>query len=155
MRRVIIVLSICAMALFLTGCREVKEEFSDTLHEDAVVSDAVYTPSRHDTQLDYTATDVGPVGIGYGGDIGIRVGGGLQINTVEVPEKFAVVFKCQHGQFIVTKKNVYDNLKDHIGETVDVAYREVYRAVYDTKDNERILISRALVDYDFLTATLE
>ena len=146
---------VCGVTLLLAGCQEVEQEYSETLHEDAAIVEAVYTPSRHDSQVGLTAIKTGPMGIDYGGNFGLRLGGGLQISRVTVPEKFAVVFKCQHGQFIISQKEVYEKFKDHKGKTVDVAYREVYRTTYDTKDGEKQVVDRALVDYDFLDATLK
>jgi len=143
---------VCGLVILTGCCRESIEEYSETLHEDAVVVNAVYTPPHHDVKLGLTAASMGKsFGMDYGGNLGFQVGNGLQVSSVSVPEKFAVVFKCSHGQFIVTRKDVYEKLKGHEGETVDVSYREVYRATYETKDNERRLIDRVLTDYDFLT----
>src|SRR3989344_176073 len=153
--RNIAVTVVCGLTFFLAACQEVKQEFSDTLHEDAAIVEAVYTPSRHDSQVGLTAIKTGPMGIDYGGNFGIRVGGGLQISSVTVPKKFAVVFKCQHGQFIISRKEVYEKFKDHKDKTVDVAYREVYRTTYDTKDGQKQVVARELVDYDFLDATFK
>lgn len=148
---------VCGIVLLSTGCKEIKREFSDTLHEDAVIIETVYTPSRHNAELGLTLikTGPGPIGMDFGGNFGIVLGGGLQISSVTVPEKFAIVFKCQHGQFIITRKETYEKLKNHKGKTVDVAYREVYRTTYDTKDGEKQVVERVLVDYNFLTATLK
>jgi hypothetical protein len=148
--------SVCGIALLLTGCPEVKREFSSTLHEDAVVVEVVYTPPRHDSQVGFTAFKTGPVGVDYGGNVGIGIGGGLQISEVTVHEKFAVVFKCKHGEFIVTRKEIYHQLKEQKGKTVVVDYREVYRTTYaDDNDGKKQAIERVLVDYDFLGATLK
>ena len=143
------------VVLLSVGCQEIKQEFSNTLHEEAVVVDAVYTPPTHDSQIGLTAVKVGPAGMDFSGDFGIRVGGGLQISDVTVPEKFAVVFKCQHGQFIITRKQVYEKFKDQKDKVVDVAYREVYRTTYETKDGKKRVVERVLVDYNFLDATLK
>ena len=136
-------------AAFLSlGCelsKHVVTEYSDILHEEAVIEETVYTPSKHSTGLAPT------VSIGMDGDIHA----GLAVTTVTVPEKFAVVFQCPHGKFIITMKSVYDEHKDDTGKTVDVAYREEYRATYDGSKGERELVERALVDYDFLAATLK
>lgn len=154
MRKIVVILFI-GMVLSLSGCSgEVKQEFSTTLHEDALVVDAVYTPSRHDTNLGFTAIKAGPMGIDLSGNMGFSIGSGLQISSVEVPEKYAVVFKCQHGQFIITRKDTYMKFKDHVGKTVDVAYREVYRTTYEMKEGKKIAVDRVLIDYNFLDATL-
>jgi hypothetical protein len=138
----------------IPGCKETKTEYSATLYENAFVSDAVYTPSKHETEIGVTAFDGGLMGVDYGGNAGIQIGGGMQISSVTVPEKFAVVFKCAHGKFIVQKASVYDQLKSAIGKTVKVAYREVYRVTYDDVDGTTKVIARELADYDFLSATV-
>lgn len=97
---------VCGVVIFLAGCQEVRREYSDTLHEDAMIVETVYTPSRHDSKVGLTAFNAGLTGVDYSGNFGIRLGGGLQISSVTVPEKFAVVFKCQHGQFIISRREV-------------------------------------------------
>lgn len=139
---------VLAAAFLSLGCgpsQQVVTEYSDILHEDAVIVETVYTPSKHTTGLAPT------VSIDLDGDVHV----GLAVTAVTVPEKFAVVFQCPHGKFIITKKSVYDEHKDHTGKAVDVAYREQYRTTYDGSKGERELVERALVDYDFLTATLK
>lgn len=133
---------VCNITILLVGCQEVKQEFSETLHEDAVIENVVYTPSKHESQIKLSA----------GGGIMM---GGIRIARVTVPEKFAVVFRCQHGQFIITRKEVYEKFKDHNGEMVDVAYRKVYMTTYDRKDGEKQIVANELVDYDFLDATFK
>lgn len=155
MRNVTTVLLCGVVLLLLVGCQENRREYSETIHEDAAIAEIVYTPSRHDSKIDLTLIRTGPMGIGYSGNFGIRIGGGLQINDVTVQEKFAIVFKCQHGQFIVQNKEIYDKLKDHKGKTVDVTYREIYRTTYDTKNGKKQVTKRTLTGYDFLDATLK
>lgn len=140
--------------VLIFGCNRVETEQSKVLHEDAVVSETVYTPSRHDTGLELTAIKMGPVGVGFSGDMGIR-GGALQISNVEVPEKFAVVFKCKHGKFIVARKETYEKLKGKEGKTVDVSYTEVYRTTYEKKDSKEHVIDRTLIKYHFIDAVLK
>ncbi len=136
-------------ASLLTGCKEIKTELSDILHEDATVSDVVYIPSRHGS-----GSGIGPT-FDMTGDGGI----GVAVTNVDVhiPEKYAVVFKCQHGKFIVEgtdkpHKSLWEKLSE--GQEVDVSYREVYKSVYDDVDGdgEKDLVSRALIKYDFLDA---
>ena len=146
---------VCGLAILLVGCQEIKREFSETMHEDAIISEVVYTPSRHSIELGFTAFKAGSVGVDFSGDLGFRLGESLQVSSVKVPEKFAVVFKCQHGQFIISGKEVYDKLREHKSKMVEVAYREVYRTTYDTKGGKKQVIARELVDYDFLDATLK
>jgi len=104
-------------------------EFSDTLTEQAVVADVVYTPSRH----------------GSGSGTGFDTHGDLSFTDmkIDIPEKYAVVFKCQHGKFIVTGKELWDHLAE--GDSVRVFYREEYKMIKRDGDTER-----HLVGYDFL-----
>ncbi len=126
------------------------------MDEQAVVAETVYTPSRHDTGIGLKAFDLaGPISMDYGGDIGLNLGNGLQISSVTVPEKFAVIFTCQHGQFIIGRKGIYDKFTGHQGAKVDVTYREVYKTTYKKKDGKRQVVERVLTDYDFLDATLK
>lgn len=143
------------MLLACSGCVRVETEQSSVLHEDAVVIETVYTPSRHDTNLGMTAIKAGAIGMDFSGDVGIRIGGGLQISSSEVPEKFAVVFKCKHGKFIVDHKEVYEKLKGKEDKIVDVSYTEVYQTTYDKKDGKEYVIDRILIKYHFLDATLK
>jgi hypothetical protein len=129
------------------GCDRVEIEQSTILHEDAVVVDTIYTPSRHDTEVGLTAIKMGGMGMDFGGDVGMRLGGGLQVSNVEVPEEFAVVFKCKHGKFIVERKEIYDKVKGGEGKNVDVSYTEVYRVTYKKKDGKEHVINRVLTKY--------
>jgi hypothetical protein len=147
--------AICGFAVLLNGCQEVRREVSETLYEDAVIAEVVYTPAHHKSQLGISAYKTGPIGVDFGGNVGLRIGGGMQVSRVKAREKFAVVFECQHGQFIVSRKEVYEKLKDYEGRRVRVAYQEVYRTTYETTDGEKRVIARDLVDYAFLDAVLK
>lgn len=151
---------LCTTSLILAtaiicGCQERARESSSVLHEDAVITEVVYTPSRHDLDLGLTAVKMGGLGMDFSGDFGLRIGGGLQISSTTIPEKFAVVFKCKHGKFIVTRKAVYEKLKGMDGKEVDVAYRENYMVTHDTVNGVRKLIDRVLTDYEFIDATVK
>lgn len=133
----------------LTGCKETKIELSDILHEDAIVSDVVYTPSRHGS-----GGGMGPT-IDITGDGGIGVA--MTSVSVHIPEKYAVVFKCQHGKFIVggtdkQHRDIWERFSE--GQNVDISYREVFKSVYDDIDGDGKddLLERKLIDYDFLDA---
>lgn len=134
-------------SILLTGCEQTKTELSDILHEDAIVSDVVYSPSNH-------GSGVGPTfNIGAEDTPGV----GLAVTSVSIPEKYAVVFKCKHGKFIVEgtdneHKKLWERLEQ--GQEVDVTYREFYRCTYDDidKDGKKELINKELIDYDFLDA---
>lgn len=156
MRRLAAILLGVLVILFFVGCSYTKQEFSSTLHEEAVVTETVYTPSRHNTEVGLKAFDLaGPISMDYGGNVGLNLGNGLQVSSVTVPEKFAVVFTCQHGQFIISRKSIHDRLTGHQGAKVDIAYREVYKTTYKKKDGKRQVVERVLTDYDFLDATLK
>ena len=139
--------------LGLMGCdrtRDYEERTtSATLHEDARVVQTIYAPSRHGT-----GSDVSP-GITTSGDISFTF---VDVK-VDLPEKYAVVFQCQHGKFIVegTDKK-YKNLQEKLNENdiVDVTYTEQYvdtiRHQKDTKKGDDRVIVRRLVGYDFLDA---
>ena len=68
----------------LVGCTDIRDEVSPILHEDAVVVDTVYTPSIHDSNLAPTIT-------GFTSNDGPHLG--FAITSVDVPEKYGVVFK--------------------------------------------------------------
>ena len=130
------------------GCREIKKEYSDVLHEDGKVADVVYTPSRHGSgvspQINDLLSDDGPTF-------------GIQVTNIDIPEVYAVVFKCQHGKFIIegtTKR--YRDLWEKLSEDqeVDITFRELYKSVYEDidKDGQRDLVSRTLIKYDFIDA---
>lgn len=126
--------------LTLIGCEETRQEESPTLFEDAVVTEVVYSPSRHGSGVGPTLDLTGSGGIG------------IAITSVDIPEKFAVVFQCQHGKFIVERKELWERLKE--GQKVTIAYKELYVSVYDdkNKDGQKELVSKKLVKLDFLDA---
>jgi len=136
------------LAIFaFSSCSDVRKEYSPILAEQATVMNAVYTPRKHDTNVGVTiwSDDSGILGIDHSGNFGINLGG-VTVSESTVREKFAIVFKCQHGQFVITRKSTYEKLKDKVGDTVTVLYREVYRTTYKDKK----AVKRVLVDYDFL-----
>ena len=145
---------VCCLAILLVGCKDVRREFSETLHEEAVIENVVYTPSKHESRVEPSIGGSGAIGFGPSGIV-IRMGKSIQITNVTVPEKFALGFRCQHGQFIISRKEVYEKFKDHKGNMVDVTYHEVYKTTYDTKDGEKQVVARELTDYNFLNATLK
>lgn len=132
----------------LVGCKEVRHTASDILHEDARVAETVYTPSRHGS-----GSGVGPTFDPVSGNVGV----GITSVSVRIPEKYAVVFQCDHGKFISEgtdqrHKALWEKLSE--GQAVDVTYREQYREEWDDidRDGEKDLVSRTLIDYDFLDA---
>lgn len=48
-----------------------------------------------------------------------------------------------------------EKFKNHKDKAVDVAYREIYRTTYDTKEGKKRVVERVLVDYDFLEVILK
>lgn len=131
------VLLLVMSLMFMTGCMRWADETSAVMTEPAVVDDVVFAPSRH-------GSDVSPT-INMNGKIGFA------ITSVNVPEKYAVVFRCQHGKFIVEgtdaqHKRLWEKMVE--GQSVTVSYREKYRVTYED-DKE---IERVLTGYNFLDA---
>lgn len=126
--------------IFTMGCEKVIVEQSDVKTESAIVADLVYTPKNH-------ATSIIPVpSLDADGDITMS---SMEVD-VDIPEKYAVVFKCQHGKFIIENdqvrtKSLYEKLR--IGQEVTVSYREIFEKTLDS--NGKIL-SRRRVKYDFI-----
>lgn len=149
MKKIFLVFVILLVS-FVSGCEYDTSETveSDTLHEDAEVVDLVYTPSRHSSDL------VPTVSMDMDGDLETR----LVTVDVRIPEKYAVVFRCQHGKFIVEgtdqeHKRLWERFRE--GDNVDVSYKEIYRKTYHVVDKERSLTKTELIKYDFLDAVLK
>ena len=139
MKKLGMVLSLLLVIGFC-GCQRTKTEYSETMYESAVVEDVIYTPSQHSTTVSPT------VRVDMDGDLHT----GLAVTSVSVPEKYSVVFHCEHDtKFIIQGTDQRHKAlwqKVQRGQTVTVSYREVYKTVYDGEE----LISRDLIDYDFL-----
>jgi hypothetical protein len=99
-----------------------KTEYSAELSEPATVVEVVYSPSQH------------------GSGTGMSMKGELSVTSVSIPEVFATVFECQHGKFIIERKDVWQ--RSHVGDRVNVRYREVYKVRKG---------QRELVNYDFIS----
>lgn len=117
--------------VFICGCGT-PDEFSETMTEAGEVYDTAFVPAGHGNDT--------AVGFNTG------KGGGVTITPIDVniPERYAVVFKCLHGKFVVDgdkAKGLYQKLDR--GDKVTISYREVIRVV-DGK--------RSIVDLDFLDA---
>ena len=83
--------------------------------EPATVEDTFYQASMHGS--------TGGVGLGMDGNISFHSG------SVYVPEKYVIVFKCQHGKFIIEgggdrNKRLWSVLSK--GDNVIVYYKENY-----------------------------
>lgn len=107
----------------LGGCGET--EYSAELTEKAEIVEVVYTPAQHGSAIGPTFSTSGNVGVA--------------ITSVDIPEVYAVVFQCEHGKFIIKRKDVWERAKT--GAKVTVRYREEY---WVTEKERR------LVKYDFL-----
>jgi hypothetical protein len=121
--------AIVLLAVLLSGC---KVEKMENLSESAVVRDVIYQPSQH----------------GGGMGVGMSMSGNMVVtsNSVSIPAKYAIVFECQHGKFIVEgegkkHKELWQRLK--VGQQVQVTYSESWR-VHD--DGRRELWKRSFVD---------
>jgi hypothetical protein len=143
-----------AILLFM-ACQIPTTEYSEILHENASVVAKIFTPSRHDVNLEQSAFNTGLHSQSWNGNTGTYIGHGLQITQNSVSEKFGILFRCQHGTFTslgsdARHRALYEGLKE--GQKVDVTYKEIYTAVYETKDGKRDMISRTLTGFDFLDA---
>jgi hypothetical protein len=147
--------------LFLVGCSNTKTEYSEVLHEKAVIVTLIYSPSEHRTELTNTAfntNDDDIIGTDWNGDLGIKVSKNYQLTSTTIPEKYGVVFQCQHGTFTVEgseqkHKILYNKLKKNVGDTTNVIYKEEYLVTYDDKDEKKV-VSRQLTGMDFVDAQL-
>jgi hypothetical protein len=169
MKKVIFSLLAIELALFVilftTGCSNTKRETSDVMHERAVIVTLIYSPSEHHTHLGTTMMDDfnNPLGgTDYNGDHGIKIGKihgeTVQISESNVPERYGVVFQCQHGTFTVegsdTKHRVlYNKLYNNVHDTVDVLYKEIYLVTYD-KDDKTKVVKKVLDDLKFIDAQI-
>jgi hypothetical protein len=150
---------------YIPGCDEVKTEQSEVLHEEAEVANLIFTPSRHDIHIEEKSSFDTGIGVSDKASIGAtdiygRKGvavGDKVISSTDVPERYGVLFRCQHGTFVsegpdVRHKTMWQTLKQ--GQKVDVLYKEIYRCTYSDqdKDGKKELVKRVLVDLDFLDA---
>lgn len=128
---------VLVFSILFTGCIEVKRESSEILYEKATVADLVYTPSSH--------------GSGISPTIDMNLDLGISFTSVDVEERYAIVFQCQHGKFIIQNdqkqaKELWNRLKQ--GQEVTVSYKEEFETTYD--DGKPT--ARKLLKYDFLDA---
>lgn len=151
------ILSVGLASSLLTGCKQVKTEISDVLHEDATVVTRIYTPSTHEPSVYLRIGGSGGVSvIGADGSV-VTSMDGLIFDSSEVPEKYGAVFRCQHGTFTSQgsdkrHEDLYNKLQE--GQEVDITYKEIYRATYDDIDGDgkKDLVERVLTGFDFLDA---
>lgn len=166
MKKIAILLTL-SVVLF-ASCSNQKKEYSDVLHEKAIVVTLIYTPSEHKTELTKTMMDDfnNPLqGTDLNGNKGVKIGTingeTVQITSSTIPEKYGVVFQCQHGTFTIEgseqkHKILYQKLYNNIRDTVDVLYKEEYLVTYDdvNKDGKDEVVSKILNDLDFIDAQL-
>jgi hypothetical protein len=113
-------------------------KYSPNMTEPAVVEDTFFSPRLH----------------GSGLGVGITTGGSMALvpSSTTIQEKYAVVFSCQHGKFVVegsdTKhRDLWAKLKR--GQAVDIVYREMYRVDYGDRGE---VVNTTLKAYDFIDA---
>ena len=108
---VILVLT-AAIACFLAmGCERM--EYGPELIESAVIYDTCFVPSGHGSDM----------AVGYNAG----KGGGLTFTPIDIdiPARYAIVFKCQHGKFVIEgdrAQEMYARLSK--GDNVVVRYCE-------------------------------
>jgi hypothetical protein len=118
-------------ALFcLTGCIHTETECSDILQETVKVQQLIYVPSTH--------------GMGFGPTMSSNGNSGLAVTSIETQEEYAIVFACQHGNFIIKRENLWKKVHQ------DSSYTCLYREIYETSYDDRKFVGRALKDYDFI-----
>ena len=80
---------------------------------------------------------------------------GFGVGSIDIPEKYGVVFECSHGNFVVhgndqRHKELWQRMrKDSL---VDVTYKEVYTVKFITENGERKILEKKLKDYWFIDA---
>lgn len=173
MKKLFLVISVFVMGMFLMSCGPTREH-SENLSEKATIVSMIYSPSEHHTDIEPTmmkgygygySGKYGGAGIGYSGKVGTRIGKHYQITETTVPEQFGVVFQCQHGTFTIQGPGVkdgqiskykvlYDKLNNHINDTVNVIYQEIYDVTYEKQNGKQVETKRVLVDLDFIDAQL-
>lgn len=119
--------------VFLTACD--KFDYGHELTESAVVEDLVFAPSQHGSGSGFALDGKGRVGPAF--------------TSIDIPQKYAVVFHCQHGKFVIQGEGErYQKLWSSFsrGDAATIRHREQYRLNH--KDG-----TRTLVRYDFIGAS--
>lgn len=147
-------LLLSSMIILLFGCSSnTKTEYSEVLHEKAVVVTLIFSPSEHRTNITNTAfgnDDDDILGTDWNGNMGLKISKNYQLTSTTIPEKYGVVFQCQHGTFTVEgsqqKHNVlYKKLQGNVKDTVDILYKEEYLVTYDENDKTKVLTGNWLI----------
>ncbi len=113
-------------ALLLVGCG--RRVDGPLLTETVIVKALAYVPATH----------------GSGTGVGFTGKGDMTVTSVTVTTQavWSVVFTCQHGSFIVNRRDIFDKVSE--GDTLTCHYRE--RFLVDRKDSTRV----ELIGYDFI-----
>lgn len=115
-------------ALLIAGCGPQRSQ--DQI-EEAIIDDLIFSPGGHGT-----GTGVGMAGKNVA----------VTSVTVTIPTTYTIIFKCQHGRFIVTGSDDRHRslfLRFHKGERVDVKYAEWFKMHGSNKE---------VTGYDFIDA---
>jgi len=131
-------LMLMALIPWLPWIPRVVTEYSEELTEPATVIEKIHTPSSHTMglvpKLDLVSGSVA-----------------LELGLVTAPEKYGLLFRCQHGEFVIQgSDDKYQTLYKQFEreQRVTVHYREAYHMTYQGDE----LMQRELFDYDFLYA---
>jgi len=124
----------------LNSCDYTKTEQSEILYEKGKVITTLYNQKHSDSEIG--------AGMTTGGDLVVTS------NSIDIPEKWGVVFKCEHGNKfpIMGKGEEYKKLWKELeeGDSVKISYKENYKIIYDYKTDKPK--SKELIDYDFINA---
>jgi hypothetical protein len=168
-----------AIAATLTNCTDVRTETSELKHEKSTVVTLIYSPSKHETKITRTAYNdlntnslldedddfgLSPIvntGTDYDGNQGIKISKNHQITNTTIPEKYGVVFQCEHGTFTVEGSEqkhrvLYHKLYNSTRDTVDILYKEQYFVTYeeDKATGKKVETKRVLNKLDFIDAQI-
>jgi hypothetical protein len=125
------------MVIGLVGCGA-NREYGGLLTEPGEVYDVAYVPSGHgsDVAVGFTSkgsTTITPV-------------------SITIPERYAVVFKCQHGKFVIDGErgeSIYKRFNK--GDLVTIQYCEVFEVTKERKSGKTVTVTNS-VDLHFIDA---
>lgn len=123
--------------VILSGCIP-RDEYSENKTEQAVVLALSYSPEQHGSSSGIAITSNGNGGMGVGPSFG----------SVDIDESYAVVFKCQHGTFVVRDekaKHLFSKVRSN--EDVTLTYREVYSVDRNSKNE---IVSKEFKKFELL-----
>jgi hypothetical protein len=108
------------LLLFIIGC-ENPIKYGPEQFERAQIVDMCYVPPGHGSDVS--------VGMTFDGDGNLSPT--ITPISIDIPARYAVVFKCQHGKFIIQgderAKNIYESFDE--GDNVTVKYCEKIRFI--------------------------